>query len=392
MASASLPHKRVPLWRDERVLGALGQLAFVAIVVIAGAMLYGNVRAALERQGLVMGFDFMQSTAGFNIGEGPPFDPSDSYARAFVVGVINTLRVIGLGIALATLLGLVAGVARLSSNWLVERIAAVYVQAIRNTPVLVQLFFWYSAVILKLPKVKQSLILPGPVVLNQRGISIPWGLPTETFEQWRTILIGGLIIAALVWLSIGLWERRTGRGGFAPLYALVAFALITAVSWFVLPTPPLTPDLPYLKGLNYRGGAALSPEYAALLFGLVFYTGAFIAEIVRAGIQSVSKGQVEAARALGLKPFQVLRLVVFPQALRVIIPPLTSQYLNLAKNSSLAVAIGYPDLFSVGGTILNQTGHALEIIGLIMISYLTMSLTTSLLLNIYNRRVRLVER
>jgi general L-amino acid transport system permease protein len=227
--------------------------------VIVGAMLYGNVRAALERQGLVMGFDFMQSTAGFNIGEGPPFDPSDSYARAFVVGVINTLRVIGLGIALATLLGLVAGVARLSSNWLVERIAAVYVQAIRNTPVLVQLFFWYSAVILKLPKVKQSLILPGPVVLNQRGISIPWGLPTETFEQWRTILIGGLIIAALVWLSIGLWERRTGRGGFAPLYALVAFALITAASWFVLPAPPLTPDMPYLKGLNYRGGATLSP-------------------------------------------------------------------------------------------------------------------------------------
>jgi len=202
----------------------------------------------------------------------------------------------------------------------------------------------------------------------------------------------GVIVAGLVWLGMAQWERRTGPVGFAPLYALAAFALIAVVSWFVLPSAPLTPDVPTLRGLNYRGGARMSPEYAALLFGLVFYTGAFIAEIVRAGIQAVSKGQVEAARALGLRPLLVLRLVVFPQALRVIIPPLTSQYLNLAKNSSLAVAIGYPDLFSIGGTIFNQTGHALEIISLIMLSYLTMSLTTSLLLNIYNRRVRLVER
>jgi general L-amino acid transport system permease protein len=308
------------------------------------------------------------------------------------VGVINTLRVVGLGIVLATLLGLVAGVARLSSNWLVAKIAAAYVEIIRNTPVLLQLFFWFFAVILKLPNVRNSLSLPGSIYLNVRGIYIPWAIPTETFGTWRAVLIAGLMVAGLAWLGAAGWEQRTGRGGFAPLYALAAFALIAVVGWFVLPAPPLTPDVPVLRGLNYRGGARISPEYAALLFGLVFYTGAFIAEIVRAGIQSVSKGQVEAARALGLRPLQVLRLVVFPQALRVIIPPLTSQYLNLAKNSSLAVAIGFPDLFSIGGTIFNQTGHALEIISLIMISYLTMSLTTSLLLNIYNRRVRLVER
>jgi len=392
MASVVSLHPRVPLWRDVRVLSALGQAIFVVVIIIVGAFLYGNVRAALQRQGLVTGFDFMRAPAGFNIGDGPAFEPSESYARAFTIGVINTLRVIGLGIVLATLLGLVAGVARLSSNWLVAKIAAVYVQIIRNTPLLLQLFFWFFAVILKLPNVRNSITLPGPIYTNVRGIYVPWATPTETFGAWRNALIVGVIVAGLVWLGIARWERRTGRVGFAPLYALAAFALMAVVSWFVLPSAPLTPDVPTLRGLNYRGGARMSPEYAALLFGLVFYTGAFIAEIVRAGIQAVSKGQVEAARALGLRPLLVLRLVVFPQALRVIIPPLTSQYLNLAKNSSLAVAIGYPDLFSIGGTIFNQTGHALEIISLIMLSYLTMSLTTSLLLNIYNRRVRLVER
>ncbi|MBM2848219.1 MAG: polar amino acid transporter, inner rane subunit [Anaerolineales bacterium] len=392
MATLFPPHQRVPLWRDVRVLSALGQAIFVVVIIIVGAFLYGNVRAALQRQGLVTGFDFMRAPAGFNIGDGPAFEPSESYARAFTIGVINTLRVIGLGIVLATMLGLVAGVARLSSNWLVAKIAAVYVQIIRNTPLLLQLFFWFFAVILKLPNVRNSITLPGPIYTNVRGIYVPWATPTETFGVWRNALIVGAIVAGLVWLGIARWERRTGRVGFAPLYALAAFALMAAAGWFVLPSAPLTPDVPTLRGLNYRGGARMSPEYAALLFGLVFYTGAFIAEIVRAGIQAVSKGQVEAARALGLRPLLVLRLVVFPQALRVIIPPLTSQYLNLAKNSSLAVAIGYPDLFSIGGTIFNQTGHALEIISLIMLSYLTMSLTTSLLLNLYNRRVRLVER
>ncbi len=392
MASAAPPPQRAPPWRDVRVLSALGQVVFVASLVVVGALLYGNVRAALQRQGLVTGFDFMRASAGFNIGEGPPFDPSESYARAFTIGVINTLRVVGLGIVLATLLGLVAGVARLSSNWLVARIAAVYVQIIRNTPLLVQLFFWFFAVVLKLPNVRNSLALPGSIYMNVRGIYIPWAVPLETFGLWRNSLIAGLIVAGLVGLGVALRERRTGRGGYTPFAALAVFVVIAVGSWFTLPTPPLAPDLPVLRGLNFRGGARMSPEYAALLFGLVFYTGAFIAEIVRAGIQAVSKGQVEAARALGLRPLLVLRLVVLPQALRVIIPPLTSQYLNLAKNSSLAVAIGYPDLFSIGGTIFNQTGHALEIISLIMLSYLTMSLTTSLLLNIYNRRVRLVER
>jgi general L-amino acid transport system permease protein len=392
VTSATLPHERVPFWRDVRVLSLLGQAAFVLVVIVVGSLLVRNVRSALQQQGLVAGLDFLQRPAGFDIGEGPAFDPTQSYGRAFVVGILNTLRIIGLGILLATVLGLVAGLARLSSNWLVARIAAVYVEVIRNTPILLQLFFWYFAVILKLPRVRQSLELPGPIILNVRGVWVPRPVPTPTFDDWRSFALGGLALALVIWIGAAAWERRSGRAGFAPFYALGAFALVLAGSWLALPAAPLSFDLPQLQGLNYRGGLSLSPEYSALLFGLVFYTGAFIAEIVRAGLQAVNRGQVEAARALGLRPLLVMRLVVFPQAMRVIIPPLTSQYLNLAKNSSLAVAIGYPDLFSVGGTVINQTGHTLEMIGLIMLSYLTMSLLTSGLLNLYNRRVRLVER
>jgi general L-amino acid transport system permease protein len=386
------PHRRAPVWRDTRILAWAAQAAFVLLVIAASAGIYGNVRAALRQQGLVGGFDFLARPAGFDIGEGPAFSPTESFGRAFVVGILNTLRVIGLGVVLATLLGLVAGVARLSSNWLVARLAAAYVEIIRNTPILLQLFFWYFAVILKLPRVRDSLELPGSIILNVRGMWLPRPAPTAAFDEWRGYLLAGLILAGVLWVVAALWERRSGRAGFAPFYAIGMFSLIAAGSWLVLPEPPLALDRPSLQGLNYRGGSNLSPEYAALLFGLVFYTGAFIAEIIRAGLQAVSRGQVEAARALGLGPLLVLRLVVFPQALRVIIPPLTSQYLNLAKNSSLAVAIGYPDLFSVGGTIINQTGRTLEMIALIMLSYLMMSLFTSALLNLYHRRVRLVER
>ena len=375
-----------------RVLAVLGQIAFVVVLAVVGAILVNNVRIALARQGLVTGFDFLAGPAGFNIGEGPEFAPSESYGRAFIVGILNTLRIIGLGLVFATLLGLAAGIARLSTNWLVSRLAAVYVEVIRNTPLLLQLFFWYFAVILQMPRVRDSIQLPGPVILNVRGISVPWGIPTETFAQWRVYLLISLLVAGFVWLAAALRERRTGRAGFAPLYALAVLLAGGVVSWLVLASPPLTLDVPALQGLNYRGGLTLSPEYSALLFGLTFYTGAFIAEIVRAGLQAVSRGQVEAARALGLRPALVLRLVVFPQALRVIVPPLTSQYLNLAKNSSLAVAIGYPDLFSIASTIINQTGHTLEMIALIMLSYLSLSLFTSAVLNLYNRRVRLVER
>jgi len=230
------------------------------------------------------------------------------------------------------------------------------------------------------------------VLLTNRGIAIPWGIPTESYPTFQLVLVIGLIAAAVT-AAVCIWiGRRTGRGPLAWAWALFAFLFVAAIGWLVLPTAPLQLDLPALQGLRIAGGKQLSPEFMALLSGLAIYTSAFIADVVRAGIQAVPKGQVEAAKAIGLKDLQVLRLVVFPQALRVIIPPLTGHYLNLTKNSSLAVAIGYPDLFSVSGTILNQSGRAVEVITLSMAVYLSLSLLTSLFMNWYNRRIHFVER
>ncbi|MBI5290688.1 MAG: ABC transporter permease subunit [Chloroflexi bacterium] len=394
-AAPSLLRTAIPLWRDLRVLRVFSQVVFVVVVVLVGARLYANMRANLERQGLVTGYDFLGNPASFDIGERLiPYAASDTYGRAFLVGVLNTVMVSIIGIALATVAGVVMGVARLSPNWLIRQIAAAYVLLIRNTPLLLQLFFWYFGVVIQLPKVKQSIALLGSLFLNQRGLYLPWPVPTETFDGWKPYLMAALIASFALWLALNLIQKRLDR----PLPAwwglgyLLVPAGIAALGWALAPNAPLAVDFPVLKGLNFKGGLRVTPELFALLTGLVIYTGAFIAEVVRAGIQAVSKSQTEAARALGLKPMQILRLVIFPQALRVIIPPLTSQYLNLAKNSTLAVAIGYPDLYSVSGTIFNQTGKAVEVVTIIMGSYLVVSLTTSLLMNIYNKRMALVER
>ncbi len=383
---------RIPLWRDVRVLRIGAQVLFVLFIVLIANWFYTNLQINLERTGIRFGFDFLWTTAGFGISEGLPFEPTDSYGYAFWVGIVNTLRVIGLGILLATLLGLIAGIARLSSNWLVRQIASVYIETIRNTPLVVQLFFWYTAIFLKLPRVDESIVLPGPIYLSQRGLALPKPYATETFSLWGYGLLVSLLVALAVYVGRRIYLERAQRPGFAGLWAFGVFVLGAFVGWLVLPGAPIAWEMPTLGRFNLEGGWQLSPEFAALLAGLVVYTGAFIAEIVRGGILAVPKGQTEAARALGLRPLQVLRLVVIPQALRVIVPPLTSQYLNLAKNSSLAVAIGYPDLFNVANTIINQSGRAIEMVLLIMISYLTMSLLTSAFMNWYNRRVRLIER
>ncbi len=383
---------RTPFWRDVRLLRLGAQLLCVMGIVLVANWFYTNLRINLERTGMRLGFDFLGTTAGFGISEGVPFEPTDSYGYAFWVGVVNTLRVIGIGIILATLLGLIAGIARLSSNWLVRQIAAVYIETIRNTPLVVQLFFWYTAIFLKLPRVEESIKLPGPIYLSQRGLALPQPYATESFPLWSYALIAGLVAGLLVYIARRIYLARAQRPGFAAPWAAGVFILIALGGWLVLPRAPIAWEIPTLGTFNFEGGWQLSPEFAALLAGLVVYTGAFIAEIVRGGILAVPKGQTEAARALGLRPLQVLRLVIIPQALRVIVPPLTSQYLNLAKNSSLAVAIGYPDLFNIANTIINQSGHAIEMVLLIMASYLTMSLLTSAFMNWYNRRVRLVER
>jgi general L-amino acid transport system permease protein len=308
-----MTNSKPPIWRDKRFWNIAGQFIAVFIVAVVVTILWGNLNRNLQQLGIQFGFDFLKQQASFDIGEMLiSYKPTDSYSRALWVGLINSLRIAVAGIFLTTIVGISAGIARLSDNWLVRNIAIVYVEIFRNTPLLLQLLFWYFAVFLGFPKTENKISLWEFVGLSQNGLELPW--------------------------------------------------------------------------------FTLSPEFSALLLGLTFYTGAFIAEIVRGGIQSVPKGQWEAARSLGLKSGLVMRLVIFPQALRVIIPPLTSQYLNLTKNSSLAIAIGYPDVYFVASTTFNQTGRAVEVMLMIILTYLTLSLTISLIMNLFNRTVQIQER
>jgi general L-amino acid transport system permease protein len=308
-----MTNSKPPLWRDHRFLQNAIQLIFVFLAVVIVIILWGNVSQNLQQLGIQFGFNFLKQQASFDIGETlMNYQPTDAYNYALLVGLVNSLRIAIMGIFLTTIVGITAGIARLSDNWLVRKISLVYVEVFRNTPLLLQLLFWYFAVFLSFPKAENKLSLLGFVNFSQTGIQLPW--------------------------------------------------------------------------------FTLSPEFSSLLLGLTFYTGAFIAEIVRGGIQSVPKGQLEAAKSLGLNPSLAMRLVIFPQALRVIFPPLTSQYLNLTKNSSLAIAIGYPDIYFVASTTFNQTGKAVEVMLLIMITYLTLSLIISFTMNLFNRSVQIKER
>lgn len=383
----------IPFWRDERILKGLGQIAFVLLVLFVGALIFRNMQAGLARQGITLSYGFFDGVSGFDLAESIfPYDRNSSYREAFLAGLFNTISVAIVGIIFSTLLGVILGVSRLSTNFIINRLASFYLELIRNLSLLVFLIFWYLGVFLKLPRVREAVIWPGDIILTNRGVGIPWGIPTASYPTFQLILIVGLILAVIVFLALRAYSKRTGRAPLTLLWSVLTFIVVGVVGWFILPEKPLTLDLPFVKGLNLSGGKILSPEFMALTSGLVLYTAAFIGEVVRAGIQSVSKGQVEAARALGLNGFQTLRLIVFPQALRVIIPPLTSQYLNLVKNSSLAIAVGYPDVFYVSNTIQNQTGRAVEMISLVMATYLSLSLVTSALMNWYNQRIKLVER
>jgi general L-amino acid transport system permease protein len=387
---------RPPFWRDERVLAILTQIVVVAAVLGFFFFIYNNMVTALrEQMGVAFSFGFLDQVAGFDIGESLiEYERSDTYARAFMVGLLNTLQVAFLGIILATILGTIIGVMRLSNNWLVSKIALAYVETFRNIPLLLLLIFIAQAVFLKLPRVREAIILFSPVFpiyLSNRGIATPWGIPTESWSTFLMVLVGGLILAIIVAVVQYQRGKRTGRQPFITLWFLLTWLAVVVVGWIFL--RPLSYSAPVLEGLNTTGGRTFSQQFLALISGLTIYTASFIAEIVRAGIQAVSKGQREAATALGLSGVQTMRLVVLPQAQRVIIPPLTSQYLNLTKNSSLAIAVGYPDLFAVAGnTILNQTGRAIEVFMLVMGVYLSFSLLTSLFMNWYNKRIQLVER
>ncbi len=381
----------VPPWRDVRVLRIAAQVFVLLVVGVVAALMVRNLMSAMTERGVGFGFGFLNRSAGFDISESPiPYSSTDTYAKAFLVGLLNTLFVSFIGIILATILGVLVGVARLSPNWLLRRITSAYVELMRNTPLLVQLVLIYFAVLLQLPSVAQTLALPGSIFLNQRGVFVPGPQLAAGLPVWAVFVAVG--IAVLV-VARRISRRREDDGRPIPgLRALgwLVLLVLAVIGWIV--AAPMTFDLPVRERFNFIGGLSLSPEFTALLVGLVLYTAAFIGEVVRGGIQAVRQGQLEAARALGLSEGDTLRMIVFPQALRIIVPPLTSQYLNLAKNSSLAVAIGYPDLFKVGQTMANQTGQPVPVIILIMGTYLVISLATSLLMNIYNRRVQVLER
>ena len=384
---------QVVFYNDPKFRSIAYQFVLCAVV---GFLVYGATRNAIDnlaRAQIASGFGFWNTTAGFDISQTliEYSARGSTYGRAFWVGLLNTLLVAGLGIIFATILGFIIGISRLSSNWLLSKVAGGYVETIRNLPLLLQLLFWYNAVLKALPDIRESIVVGG-AFLNNRGLFLPEPIFKSGFGAVAITALVGIVGSIAFFLWARKRQERTGQQ--APVFwVTLALVLGLPLAVFALAGFPLGFDFPKAGRFNIAGGVEVLPEFAALLFGLSVYTAAFIAEVVRAGILAVSRGQSEAAYSLGLRPGPTLRLIVVPQAMRVIIPPLTSQYLNLTKNSSLAVAIGYPDLVQVfTGTVLNQTGQAVEVVAITMLVYLVISLTTSLLMNIYNSRMALSER
>jgi len=388
-----LERPRTSFLNDPVIRGLLYQLLVGALVVGFAAWIVHNTAINLAAQNKTTGFDFLFRTAGFDISFSLfHFDRNSFYWQAFLVGLLNTVLVALIGIVFSTFLGFLIGILRLSNNWLVARLATVYIEVIRNVPLLLQLFFWYFAVLKAMPAVRNSIALPFDVFINQRGLFVPRPVPDASFV-WVPVALF-LAVAAVVGLRQWARRRLEATGQRFPVFLTSVVILVGAVAaaWIISGTN-LQFDVPVLNRFNFKGGIELPPELVALVFGLTIYTAAFIAETVRAGILAVSGGQTEAAQSLGLRDGDRLRLVIIPQAMRVIVPPLTSQYLNLTKNSSLGAAIGYPELVNVfAGTTLNQTGKAIEVIALTMLVYLIFSLITSAIMNWYNARVALVER
>lgn len=380
------------LLHDAGTRALIFQIVLLAIVVFVGYYLFSNLQANLANQGISTGFTFLNQPAGFPILiHLIEYTEANSYGRAFVVALINTVVISLMGIVLATVIGVIMGVARLSKNWLVARLATVYVETLRNIPLLLQMFFWYFAVLSALPAPRNSYEF-ADFLLNKRGIYSP----NPIFQDGFGLVIVGFLLSLVASIAVIIWakKRQTKTGVWFPAY-WTSLGLIIGITFLFLAVAgfPIEFDLPQKSRFNITGGMVLPPEFVAVLLALSTYTGSFIAEIVRAGILSVNWGQTEAARSLGLKDSLTQRLIVLPQALRVIIPPLTSQYLNLAKNSSLGAAIAYPELVAVVmGTTLNQTGQAIETIGLCMLVYGSLSLSISMFMNWYNKKMSLVER
>ena len=393
IAQESGPPKVSPIY-DPKVRSIAYQVILCAVIVFLAYSAVRNAADNLARAKIASGFGFWNQTAGFDISQTliEYTAQAGTYGRAFWVGLLNTLLVAAIGIVLATVVGFLVGIARLSKNFLLSKLSAGYVELIRNVPLLLQLLFWYNAVLKALPDLRDSWTLPGSIYLNNRGFFAP----SPVFQPGMEFVVGAFVVGIIGALGYRNWARKKQeRTGAQSPVALVALGLIIGlpVIAFFLAGMPATLEFPEKGRFNIRGGMEILPELVALVIGLTFYTGAFIAEVVRAGIMAVSRGQTEAAGAVGLRTGQTLKLVVIPQAMRVIIPPLTSQYLNLTKNSTLAVFVGYPDLVQIfTGTVLNQTGQAVEVVMITMAVYLTISLVTSTVMNWYNSRIALVER
>jgi len=379
--------------RDEKVRGILYQI--ITIVLFVGFLFYiaQNTAHNIEQRGIKTGFSFLHATAGFDITESPiPFTPESTHWDVFKVGLLNTLIVSFWGIILSSLLGLLIGVWRLSSNWLINRIAAAYIETFRNIPVLLQILFWYNVVLATLPAARHSINFFDSVFINNRGFFMP-----ELVFGPGSWMIGaalGVAVAAILWLRRWARKRQDDTGEQFPVFltGILLLILLPLIAYLVAGRP-VTAVMPELHGFNFKGGKTFTPEFLALLFALSIYTATFIAEAIRSGIEAVPKGQKEAATSLGLSPLQQLRLVVLPQAVRIAIPSIINQYLNLIKNSSLAAAIGYPELVTIfAGTSLNQTGQALEILLITMLTYLLISLIVSLILNWFNAKMKIKER
>ncbi|WP_395609049.1 amino acid ABC transporter permease [Pseudomonas sp. B22129] len=378
---------------DPKVRAWLFQIITIVAVVSLGWYLFNNTQTNMQHRGITSGFDFLERSAGFGIAQHLiDYTESDSYARVFVIGLLNTLLVSFIGVILATVLGFIIGVARLSPNWMINKLATVYVEIFRNIPPLLQILFWYFAVFLTMPLPRNSHNFNDTFFMSARGLNMPAAQAAEGFWPF----VASIVVAIVAIVLMARWANKRFEATGVPFHkfwaGLALFIVIPTLCALVFGAP-LHWEMPRLQGFNFVGGWVLIPELLALTLALTVYTAAFISEIVRSGIQSVSHGQTEAARSLGLRPGPTLRKVIIPQALRVIIPPLTSQYLNLVKNSSLAAGIGYPEMVSLfAGTVLNQTGQSIEVIAITMSVYLSISISISLLMNWYNKRIALIER
>jgi len=384
--------QKVPFWLDPKKRAIIFQLLSIGFVGLIIYYLASNTVLNLQKQSIATGFGFLKKEAAFEIGESLiPYSAADTYIRALLVGALNTIKVSFVGIVVTILLGTIIGVARLSTNWLLAKLSAIYIEVMQDLPILLQLVFWYAIFYESLPPPSEALCPGAGVYLCKRGVAftVPEAHPAHAY------MLIAFLLGCVAAYFIRRWARKRQEktGQYFPVFrASLALILGLPLIVWLAAGSPMKMDAPKLTGFNFEGGLTVSPEFMALLLGLVLYTSAFVAEVVRAGIQSVGKGQREAAMSIGLRPTQVLNLVILPQALRVIVPPLTSQMLNLTKNSSLAVAIGYPDFVSVANTTINQTGQSIEGVALIMAVYLVFSLSTSAFMNWYNKRVALVER